>query len=100
MYHSYAMYKCKYAYNDNRYSLLGLGCIGKYLITVCKIKYCTITKYRLHGFIHFKAKYLICLNTYVSLMYVTGKVDKNTDGIPSLAGLTRLDHQVWCLASI
>ena len=35
-----------------------------------------------------------------ALQCLTGKVDNNTDRIPSSAGLSRLDHQVWCVAGI
>ena len=34
------------------------------------------------------------------LQCLTGKVDNDNDRIPSLAGLSRLDHQVWCLVGI
>jgi len=34
------------------------------------------------------------------VLSTTGKVDNNTGRIPPLAGLSRFDHQVWCLASI
>ena len=35
-----------------------------------------------------------------ALQCLTEKVDNNTDRIPTLAGLSRLNHQAWCLAGI
>jgi len=46
-------------------------------------------------------KHLVRVVSFVhALQCLTGKVDNITGRIPPLAGLSRFDHQVWCLAGI